>query len=176
MPLSVVRHESAHLYAREPRSREAKDALNALLLLHHAEEQEVEHARRASGLTKNEFAAIRYLVQAERDGRAMSPKDLAVMLNVSNASVTKIVDNLIKKGELRREPHPTDRRAMLLHPIDGAAAKIDGAYTRFHQVLVDVIDALPADDNALLARRLHEIAAALINDNTPDLPPRCSSP
>lgn len=167
MPLTVVRHEATHLYAREPRTREAKDAVNALLRLHRAEEQEVEHARRASGLTKNEFAAIRYLVQAERDGRQISPKDLAVMLNVSNASVTKIVDNLVRKGELRREPHPTDRRAMLLHPIDGSAAKIDQAYTRFHQVLVEALDQLPPADNALLARHLNTIATTLTSDNEP---------
>ncbi|QZQ53640.1 MULTISPECIES: MarR family transcriptional regulator [unclassified Curtobacterium] len=118
-------------------------------------------------MTKNEFAAIRYLVQAERDGRQISPKDLAVMLNVSNASVTKIVDNLVRKGELRREPHPTDRRAMLLHPIDGSAAKIDQAYTRFHQVLVEALDQLPPADNALLARHLNTIATTLTSDNEP---------
>lgn len=165
MPLAVVRHESAHLYAREPRTAAAKRAVAALLRLQHAEEYEVEHARLTAGLTRNEFQAVRYLLQAQRDGRAMGPKDLAVMLHVSNASVTKIVESLVTKGVLQRIPHPTDRRAMLLEPIDGAREKIDNAYARFHQVIVEVIDALPDGDNELIADRVDEIASALIDDN-----------
>lgn len=167
MPLTVVRHEAAHLYADQPTSRAARAAVDALLRLHHAEEQEVEQAQVESGLTKNEFHAIRYLLQAERDGREMGPKDLAVMLNVSNASVTKIVDNLVAKGQLERVPHPTDRRAMVLKPIDGSRDKVDRAYSRFHTVLVEVINGLPDSDNDLLADRLNQIATALIEDNGP---------
>ncbi|WP_066517465.1 MarR family winged helix-turn-helix transcriptional regulator [Curtobacterium ammoniigenes] len=167
MPLTVVRHEAAHLYADQPTTPAARSAVEALLRLHHAEEQEVEQAQVESGLTKNEFHAIRYLLQAERDGREMGPKDLAVMLNVSNASVTKVVDNLVAKGQLERVPHPTDRRAMVLKPIDGARDQVDRAYARFHTVLVAVIDSLPDADNELLAKRLNEVAQALIDDNGP---------
>ncbi|WIB34353.1 MarR family transcriptional regulator [Curtobacterium sp. MCSS17_005] len=165
MPLTVVRHESAHLYAREPKTAGGKKAVAALLRLQHAEEYEVEHARIASGLNRNEFQALRYLLQAQRDGRAMGPKDLAVMLHVSTASVTKIVDSLVNKGELRRIPHPTDRRATILEPIDGASEKINNAYARFHQVIVEIIDTLPEQDNELLAARIEQVASALIEDN-----------
>ncbi|WIB77983.1 MarR family transcriptional regulator [Curtobacterium sp. MCPF17_002] len=161
MPLTVVRREHMHLYAREPRSRAAKNAVEALLRLQHAEEQQLEQARKESGLTKNEFHAVRYMLQAHRDGRLMGPKDLAVMLNVSNASVTKIVDGLVKKGDFVRAPHPTDRRAQVLEPTVQAARKIDDAYARYHRAVVEVIDHLPKEDNDVLTRTLEQVTNAL---------------
>lgn len=161
MPLTVVRREHVHLYAREPRTRSAKTAVDALLRLQHAEEDQLERARGESGLTKNEFLTVRYMLQAHRDGRSMGPKDLAVMLSVSNASVTKIVDGLVEKGDLLRVPHPTDRRAQVLEPTVQAARKIDRSYEVFHEAVVEVIDHLSAEDNEVLARCLGQITAAL---------------
>lgn len=161
MPLTVVRREHVHLYAREPRSAAAKSAVDALLLLQHAEEQQLEQARTESGLTKNEFLTVRYMLQAHRDGRAMGPKDLAVMLNVSNASVTKIVDGLVAKGDIVRVPHPTDRRAQVLEPTVQAAEKIDSSYAQFHEAVVGVMDHLSNEDNEVLARCLSQITDAL---------------
>ncbi|WIE64979.1 MarR family transcriptional regulator [Curtobacterium sp. MCLR17_036] len=161
MPLTVVRREHAHLYTREPRSQAARTAVDALLQLQHAEEQQIESARIESDLTKNEFLAVRYLLQAHRDGRTMGPKDLAVMLAVSNASVTKIVDALVEKGLLLRTAHPSDRRAQLLLPTDHAAAKIDASYARFHEAVVGAVDELSDADNEVLARSLSRVVEAL---------------
>ncbi|WP_144765163.1 MarR family winged helix-turn-helix transcriptional regulator [Curtobacterium sp. 9128] len=161
MPLTVVRREHVHLYTRQPRSEAAKAAVDALLRLQHAEEQHIEHARVESGLSNNEFLAVRYLLQAHRDGRAMGPKDLAVMLAVSNASVTKIVDGLVEKGHLVRSAHPTDRRAQVLEPTDQAAARIDESYARFHEIVVRVVDALPEADNEVVATALRQVVDAL---------------
>ncbi|MBT2504288.1 MarR family transcriptional regulator [Curtobacterium sp. ISL-83] len=161
MPLTVVRREHAHLYAREPRSKAAKNAVQALLRLQHAEEQQLERARIESGLSKNEFQAVRYMLQAHRDGRVFGPKDLAVMLNVSAASVTKIVDRLVTAGDLTRHDHPTDRRAQVLEPTVQAAKKIDEAYAQYHRVVVEILDRLPSDENDILTRRLDEITDAL---------------
>ncbi|WP_420367019.1 MarR family winged helix-turn-helix transcriptional regulator [Curtobacterium sp. L1-20] len=169
MPLTVVRREHMHLYAREPRSRPAKNAVEALLQLQHAEERQLEHARIESGLSKNEFHAVRYMLQAHRDGRVMGPKDLAVMLNVSNASVTKIVDGLVQKGDFVRAPHPTDRRAQVLEPTVQAAKKIDDAYAHYHRVVVEIIDHLPADTNDVLTQILTAVTDALNADTAPDI-------
>ncbi|WP_181429286.1 MarR family winged helix-turn-helix transcriptional regulator [Curtobacterium sp. MCSS17_008] len=135
--------------------------MDALLRLQHAEEQQLDNARSESGLTKNEFLAVRYMLQARRDGRAMGPKDLAVMLNVSNASVTKIVDGLVVKGDFVRSAHPTDRRAQVLEPTVQAAQKIDESYARFHEAVVEVVDHLSREDNEVLARVLSSVVQAL---------------
>ncbi|MCA5924753.1 MarR family winged helix-turn-helix transcriptional regulator [Curtobacterium oceanosedimentum] len=161
MPLTVVRREHVHLYAREPRSAAARTAVDALLRLQHAEDQQIESARIESGLSKNEFLAVRYLLQAHRDGRVTGPKDLAVMLAVSNASVTKIVDGLVQQGLLSRTAHPTDRRAQVLAPTDRAAEKIDASYAPFHEAVVEVLDRLSDADNAVLADSLTKVVEAL---------------
>jgi DNA-binding MarR family transcriptional regulator len=168
MPLTVVRRESMHLYAGEPKSETAKSAVQALLRVRRIEEQEIEAARRRSGLTDNEFHAVRFMLQARRDGRPMGPKDLAVMLGVSNASITKLVDSLVEKGDFVRIPHPTDRRAQILEPTEQAARKIDEAYSRFHEVVVRVIDTLPEADAESLARGLDTITDALVAES-PDV-------
>ncbi|WFR67584.1 MarR family transcriptional regulator [Curtobacterium flaccumfaciens] len=92
---------------------------------------------------------------------ADGPQDLAVMLNVSNASVTKIVDGLVAKGDFVRAPHPTDRRAQVLEPTAQAEKKIDASYARFHEAVVEVMDHLSNEDNDVLARCLAQITEAL---------------
>jgi DNA-binding MarR family transcriptional regulator len=161
MPLTVVRREALHLYAERPRTDAGVAAIDALLAVQSAEEHEIELARVASGLTKNEFHAIRYLLQAQRDDRPMSPKDLVVMLALSNASVTKIVDELEAKGDLERVAHPTDRRVQVLRPTEQAARKIDAAYGRFHAAVVQVLDTMSDEDNATVARVLGAVGDAL---------------
>ncbi|TPX01013.1 MarR family transcriptional regulator, partial [Schumannella luteola] len=114
MPRNLVRRESQHLYADPPASPFVEDVLHTILDLIRVTELEVEHARAASGLGHNEFLALRFLLQAQREGRFASPSELAVMLDVSTASVTKIVDHLEAKGDVRRMPHGTDGRVRLL--------------------------------------------------------------
>lgn len=167
MPLTVVRREHHHLYSSQPRSAEAQRAVDAVLRLQHAEEQQIEHARTESGLAKNEFLAVRYLLQAHRDERAMGPKDLGVMLAVSNASVTKLVDALVDSGDVVRTAHPTDRRAQVLEPTEQAAAKIDAAYARFHEIVVEVFDGLSDADNRVVAQALGRVVDRL-SDAVPE--------
>ncbi|MCJ1715129.1 MarR family winged helix-turn-helix transcriptional regulator [Microbacterium sp. M1A1_1b] len=161
MPLTVVRREHHHLYGRQPRSAAAQRAVDALLRLQHAEEQQIEHARTESGMSKNEFLAVRYLLQAHRDERAMGPKDLAVMLAVSNASVTKLVDALVERGDVVRTAHPSDRRAQVLEPTEQAAATIEASYAHFHQIVVEVFDGLSDGDNQAVAHALGQVVGAL---------------
>jgi DNA-binding MarR family transcriptional regulator len=157
MPQNVVRREARHLYAEPPRSEAAKDAVSALLRLQRAEEMEIDRVRATIGLSNNEFHAIRYLLQAQREERDTGPKDLVAMLRISNASVTNIIDRLEQTGDLERAPHPTDRRAQLLRPTAQAAKKIESGYRNFHETVVDVMDSLSPDDAAIVARALDEV-------------------
>ena len=150
MPLNVVRRESEHLYSRSPRTESGLHAVEALLALQRAETIELENARRAAHLTRSEFQALRYLLQAQRDQRPMGPKDLVIMLDLSPAAVTKVVDRLVYLGDLQRTAHPHDRRAIYLTPTAAGEAKINAAYSHFHQALVDVVDSLDDETNNAL--------------------------
>ena len=150
MPLTVVRRESEHLYGRLPRSESGRRAVEALLAIQRAEAIELENARRRAKLSRSEFQALRYLLQAQRDQRLMGPKDLVVMLDLSPAGVTKVVDRLVDLGDLERIAHPRDRRAIYLVPTEAGEAKINAAYGHFHNALVDVVDSLDEATNDAL--------------------------
>jgi DNA-binding MarR family transcriptional regulator len=150
VPLTVVRRESEHLYGRTPRTEAGLRAVEALLAIQRAETVELENARRRAGLTRSEFQALRYLLQAQRDRRPMGPKDLVIMLDLSPAAVTKVVDHLVDLGDLQRTAHPHDRRAIYLIPTEAGEAKINAAYAHFHNTLVDVVDDLDEATNDAL--------------------------
>lgn len=163
MPQNVVRREASHLYARSPRSEAARAAVESLLTLQNAQEREIERVRKASGLSSNEFHALRYLLQAQREQRDTGPKDLVVMLGISNASVTNIVDHLEQLGDVKRLVHPHDRRAQLLHPTPDAARKIERAYRLFHETVVQQLDGVSDTDAEIVARTLDAITERLEN-------------
>jgi DNA-binding MarR family transcriptional regulator len=109
-------------------------------------------ALRSTGLSSMEFSALRYLVQARRDGRDMSPKDVIVMLGTSSATVTNVIERLVTRGYLKRVDHPTDRRAHYLVPTEPAVHLVDGAYHDHHSAMVEVIDGLDPSEVATAAR------------------------
>lgn len=135
-------------------------AVEALLALQRAEAIELENARRSANLTRSEFQALRYLLQAQRDQRPMGPKDLVIMLDLSPAAVTKVVDHLVYLGDLRRVAHPSDRRAIYLTPTEAGEAKINAAYAHFHETLVDVVDDLDDGTN----QALHDGLLAVVDE------------
>lgn len=173
MPQTVVRHESEHLYARQPETSEGKSLTEALLGLRRAERLLGSRALHSTGLSTMEFGALRYLVQAQRDGRDMSPKDVIVMLNTSSATVTNVIERLVTRGYLTRVRHPTDRRAHYLVPTEPAIHLVDGAYHDHHSAMVEVIDGLDPSDVATASRVVNKIVErldVLVNQSAQSLP------
>lgn len=150
MPQSVVRHENEHLYADPPATSAGNTLSNAILRLRRGERAQAERARIRSGLGGVDLTALRYLVQAYRDGRDISPKSLLAMLRTSSATITNVVDRLVARGLVQRVQHPRDRRAHYLVPTDEAVRLVDAAYAAHHTAVVEVIDSL-TDEQAEIA-------------------------
>ena len=72
-------------------------------------------------LSPHQARALR--VVAESDGARLS--DLARALRIAPRSATEVVDDLAAKGLVRREPSPSDRRAVLVHLTDSGRAVSD---------------------------------------------------
>ncbi|HEY3524219.1 MAG TPA: MarR family transcriptional regulator [Candidatus Limnocylindrales bacterium] len=72
---------------------------------------------------------------------------LAEALDVSVASATGIVDRMEKRGLVERRHGETDRRVVLVHPTDRAAAVFGVIDERRRQALVSLLEHL--DDEAL---------------------------
>lgn len=161
MPQNIVKNESEHLYATEPLAAAGKALASALLRLRRSEHQQETRRIGASGLSSLDLRALRYLVQASRDGRHIGPKDLIGMLGTSSANVTNIVDRLVRKGFIDRVSHPTDRRAHYLEPSDTGREQVDAVFSRHHAALVAEIDELEPAEAELAARVIERLTSAL---------------
>ncbi len=53
----------------------------------------------------------------------LSPSTLAQLLGISTAAVTVVVDRLVKVGHVSRQPHPSDRRSLLVVPTPQSARR-----------------------------------------------------
>lgn len=90
----------------------------------------------ALGLTESRTRVVWHLLQAGPS----TQRAIADALGVSARNVTGLVDALVETGFVRREPHPTDRRATLVHLTDkGArtAEELSSGQEEFARLLFD---------------------------------------
>lgn len=92
------------------------DVLSALSEFQRALAEWRRRNRSRSGVGDSDFLALQLLLDAEDRGRAIGPKDLKERLGITSAATTMLVDRLVGSGHIRREQHPTDRRALILRP------------------------------------------------------------
>ncbi len=65
--------------------------------------------------TSGRFAVLRALFfTSGSTERQMALSDISVVLDVTNANITSLVDGLEKDGFVERVPHPTDRRSFIV--------------------------------------------------------------
>jgi DNA-binding MarR family transcriptional regulator len=149
-----------HLFTEGPRTDEGVAAVTSLQALsssvHEAEQQalQVLHARSSDAL------ALQHLVMAGETGRFLTPSQLARLLKLSSAAITKLVDRLVGAGRVERRPNPEDRRGVVVVPVGTAHQDVAAAYGPIHGPVVDVINELTDAEAKVVARfaaRLAEV-------------------
>ncbi len=70
-----------------------------------------------------DLAALRLLIMREDQARPVTPADISRHLRISTASTTKLLDRLEAADHVVRAPHPTDRRARVVHLTDHARSE-----------------------------------------------------
>ena len=88
--------------------------MRALAALRAAEKELAEASQRFMKLHETDMRALHQLIVWGNTGEIATPSLLARALGISSASTTKLLDRLERGGHLRREPHPSDRRALSL--------------------------------------------------------------
>jgi DNA-binding MarR family transcriptional regulator len=94
-------------------------------------------------------------------GDRIGPVELGQRLGIRSASATALVDRLEESGHVRREPHPDDRRRVVLVPSEQSAVQTMAAMT---PMLVDIEAAaarLTDSERAAATRFLTEAAEAM---------------
>ena len=86
-------------------------------------------------------------------GQPLEPGVIADRLLVTTGSMTSLLDNLERRGLIRRLPHPDDRRKLLIDITPAARAIVDELLPAFHARERDVMAAAlsPREQRALLA-------------------------
>ena len=83
---------------------------------------------RATGIAETDLNALE---QLESDG-PLTPKELADRLQLTSGGATVLADRLERAGWVKRRPHPSDRRSLLLELDPDAVAKAPDALVDYH--------------------------------------------
>jgi DNA-binding MarR family transcriptional regulator len=152
---------SGYWYADDAGTRRATDVLNALRAYRAAETSMRRRTRTSMGMGETDLLAIRYLLQSKQEGKAVSPRDLAAWLDISSASTTSLIDRLVKSGHVVREPHPTDRRALIIVPTVSSDGEVRSTLGRMHERMIEVAESLDPDEAAAVVVFLERMREAV---------------
>ena len=130
----------------------------ALLRWRRTSDAQREASRRGMRLGENDMRAIRLLMTARREGTIVTSTMIATHLGVRGPSVTKLLDRLEAAGHIRREPHPTDRRALSIVVTDGTSATATATVGADHVRRFRVAAAMTSSERRAVTRFLSTIA------------------
>jgi DNA-binding MarR family transcriptional regulator len=109
---------------------------------------------RAAGIAESELDALEHL---EADG-PLTQRELGERLLLSSGGVTVLVDRLERAGWVTRQPHPSDRRAVVVEPAPGVLAKVPKALAEFHEAIERAAAAVAPEHRDALAHFLETVS------------------
>lgn len=151
----------AELSLQQPRTTEGADAIASLQALSDSVHEADEHALRTLRMLPIDALALRHIVQAHHEDRPVNATQLAQVLRLSTAGITKLIDRLVRDARVRREPNPKDRRGIIVTPTGTAEEDLARAYGHIHTPLIDVINDLSDDEATAVRRFATRLAEAL---------------
>ncbi len=125
------------------------------------ERELAEAARAYMQLNETDMRALHYLLVAENQQQPVTATALARHLRITTASTTKLIDRLERQHHVVREPHPTDRRALLITVAPKTRAAAIASMGRHQASRVHVAAALTAEERDTVIRFLQATTAAL---------------
>ena len=119
------------------------------------------------GLTTTEFG----ILEALRHKGPLLLGEIQRKVLVTSGGITYLVDRLVAKGLVRREPSPHDRRARFAVLTPDGTALIDRIFPEHARCVAQVMNGLDASEQAeaaVLLRKLGLTAAAETRNAAPD--------
>ncbi|WP_066595041.1 MarR family winged helix-turn-helix transcriptional regulator [Cryobacterium arcticum] len=148
----------------------AVDVLRAVRRFRAADLAMRNRVRSGMDMHDTDLVAVRHLIAAEERGEPIGPKDLTRHLGISTAATAKLLTRLEAAGRLRREPHPSDRRAQVLHATGAAHEEVRRALGSAHQRMLAAAEKLSPSEQHAVVRFLDELSGAM------DEPPEQTEP
>ena len=96
---------------------------------------------------------------------SVSPNHIADRLIISRASVTSLLDSLEKRGFVKRQPHPSDRRMLLVELTNSGRQVANQFRPIVHQYQKVWLNALNEKEQEQLIQTLHRLQASLMDSS-----------
>jgi len=106
-------------------------------------------------------SAAQILAVVEGAGEPLPPHIIAERLLVTSGTMTSLLDTLERRGLIRRVPHPTDRRKLLIDITGEARSILDRMLPRVHGASRDVFAVLSDEACETLVGLLERVQAQL---------------
>ncbi len=111
----------------------------------------------AHGLSQGSWTVLMVL---NRDPAVqLMPSELASKCGVTRATMTGLLDGLERKGLVRREPEPSDRRTVLVHLTPAGIHRLDGMTHDYYRRVALLMRDLNDDDKRRLSDMLSRVMA-----------------
>lgn len=140
--------------------------IEALHRWHRRERSLSEASRRYMRLGATDMRALRYVIAARHHDIVVTPGALATHLDISTASVTKMLDRLVAAGHIRRLPHPEDRRSVAVEVTEQARHQAREVVGRNHSARFEVAVNLRPEERAAVIRFLDGLSATASHHHT----------
>jgi MarR family 2-MHQ and catechol resistance regulon transcriptional repressor len=135
-------------YRGEPREVRALDTYIKLMRCANSVQGRLERRLLGLGLTDSQFGVLEALFHLGPSAQ----HQLGRALFTSRANVTTVVDNLERRGLVRRERDSVDRRSVIVHLTPDGRALIEEIFPGQVQAIVEEFSALGADEQEALGR------------------------
>lgn len=110
-------------------------------------------------LNETDMKALRFIIAAKNSGVLVTAGMLADHLQISTASVTKMLDRLEKAKHITRRRHPSDRRAVVIAVTPSTHADAKATIGRRHARRFDVAAELTPEEREVVIRFLSSLAS-----------------
>ena len=114
------------------------------------------------GLSPSSALALGILADAEAP---LAPHQIAEKLIISRATITGLLDSLEKRGYVRRLPHATDRRMLLIELTETGRRAAHDFRLQVHQQEKAWLAALNQPEQEQLIAALHRLQATLASED-----------
>ena len=116
-------------------------------------------SRKYMQLGENDMRAVRYIIAAQRHGVLATPSDIAKHLQITTASVSRMIDRLVEGHHIRRLPHPQDRRSIALEVTEETQATARKSVGRNHAKRFQAVADLTAEERAAVIKFFESFSA-----------------
>lgn len=84
---------------------------------------------------------------------------LSEPLGIDKATMVSLINELERQGLVQRQPHPNDRRAVLVHLTEGGREMMQRGFEISDRFVERFFKGISAEDQAILAKVLERLAA-----------------